>query len=153
MQAVGGQFASTNLVAELGIVLWLLIGWQFAAAEFIGGALMIALLAIALPRVVTTGMQEAARTALTGGAPGGAGGAHAGHGDLDAPQASGTWRTRIRSLAGWSDAAGYAISDLTMLRRELVIGFVVAGFADAAVPAAFWRSLFLTGHGFRWPRT
>ena len=50
--------------------------------------------------------------------------------------------------AGWADAAGYTISDLTMLRKELVIGFVVAGFAAAAVPISFWRSLFLTGHGF-----
>ena len=46
------MFASTNLVLELGIVLWLLIGWQFAAAEFIGGAIMIALLALVLPRIV-----------------------------------------------------------------------------------------------------
>jgi hypothetical protein len=53
-------------------------------------------------------------------------------------------------VAGWSDAAGYTISDLAMLRRELLIGFVVAGFADAAVPVSFWRSLFLTGHGL-WP--
>ena len=61
---------------------------------------------------------------------------------------SGSWRTRIRSVSGWADAAGYTISDLTMLRKELIIGFVVAGFADAAVPVRFWRSLFLTGHGF-----
>ena len=51
-------------------------------------------------------------------------------------------------MSGWADAAGYTISDLTMLRKELIIGFVVAGFADAAVPVSFWRSLFLTGHGF-----
>ena len=65
-------------------------------------------------------------------------------------------RSRARRLgarqdpfaAGWSDAAGYTISDLAMLRKELVIGFAVAGFADAAVPVSFWRSLFLTGHGF-----
>jgi len=51
-------------------------------------------------------------------------------------------------VSGWADAAGYTISDLTMLRKELIIGFAVAGFADAAVPVSFWRSLFLTGHGF-----
>jgi uncharacterized protein len=137
------MFASTNLVVELGIVLWLLIGWQFAAAEFIGGALMIALLALVLPRVIPAAAQEAARDSLSGGDD-----PHAGHGDSQDGHASGSWRTRIRSLAGWSDAAGYTISDLTMLRKELVVGFVVAGFADAAVPVSFWRSLFLTGHGF-----
>jgi hypothetical protein len=140
------MFASTNLVLELGIVLWLLIGWQFAAAEFIGGAIMIALLALVLPRVVPAADQEAARDALTAGA--GGDDPHAGPGDPDGPHAPGAWRTRMRSLSGWADAAGYTISDLTMLRKELVIGFVVAGFADAAVPVSFWRSLFLTGHGF-----
>ena len=58
------------------------------------------------------------------------------------------WRERIRSRAGWSDAAGYTISDVTMLRKELVIGFVVAGFAAMAVPVRVWQALFLTGHGF-----
>ncbi len=137
------MFASTNLVVELGIVLWLLIGWQFAAAEFVGGAIMIALLGLFLPRVVSAGEQEAARSSLAGHGVGGhAMAAHDGH-----PTGHGS-PSRIRSVAGWSDAATYTVSDLTMLRKELVIGFVVAGFADAAVPISFWKSLFLTGHGF-----
>ena len=143
------MFASTNLVAELGIVLWLLLGWQFALAEFVGGAIMVALLALVLPRVVRPAEQETVRTRLNGnGDSEGGSDAHAGHGDQDAGQPAASWRTRIRSLAGWSDAAGYTISDLTMLRKELVIGFVVAGFAEAAVPTSIWRSLFITGHGF-----
>jgi YHS domain-containing protein/uncharacterized membrane protein YraQ (UPF0718 family) len=141
------MFASTNLVLELGIVLWLLIGWEFALAELVGGVIMIALLALVLPRVVSAPEQLAARDQLDAG--GGHVGAHDAHaGDVDAAPATGGWRSRIRSLAGWSDAAGYTISDLTMLRKELVIGFVIAGFADAAVPVSFWQSLFLTGHGF-----
>jgi YHS domain-containing protein/uncharacterized membrane protein YraQ (UPF0718 family) len=140
------MFASTNLVVELGIVLWLLLGWQFALAEFVGGAIMIVLLALVLPRVVRPSQQVAAREALA--ATGTGHDTHDGHGDPEAAHADVPWRRRIRSLAGWSDAAGYTISDLTMLRTELVIGFVVAGFADAAVPVEFWKSLFLTGHGF-----
>jgi YHS domain-containing protein/uncharacterized membrane protein YraQ (UPF0718 family) len=142
------MFASTNLVAELGIVLWLLLGWQFALAEFVGGAIMIALLALVLPRVVRPAEQDAARARLGADHDSDVGSdAAAGHGDPE-EVADGSWRTRVRSLAGWSDAAGYTISDLTMLRKELVIGFVVAGFAEAAVPTSIWRSLFLTGHGF-----
>src|SRR5437764_11075514 len=57
------MFASTNLVLELGIVLWLLVGWQFALAEFVGGVIMIALLALVLPRVVGAGEQDTARAA------------------------------------------------------------------------------------------
>ena len=142
------MFASTNLVLELGIVLWLLIGWEFAAAEFVGGAVMIVLLAVVLPRVVKSDETDRARTALTSADHAGGHDAHAGHGDADASHASGSWRTRTRSLSGWSDAASYTISDITMLRKELVIGFVVAGFADTAVPIGFWKSLFVTGHGF-----
>jgi len=140
------MFASTNLVLELGIVLWLLIGWQFAVAEFVGGAIMIVLLAAVLPRVVRPAEQDAARRRL-GAADQPATGHD--HGEPDeATVAQLPWRSRIRSRAGWSDAAGYTISDVTMLRKELVIGFVVAGFAEAAVPVSFWQSLFWTGHGF-----
>ena len=140
------MFASTNLVFELGIVLWLLIGWQFAAAEFAGGTIMIALLAIVLPRVVRPGQQERARARLAG--PGGQqGSGHGHHASAAGDDVPGS-RSGIRTLAGWADAASYTISDLTMLRKELLVGFVVAGFADVAVPVSFWQSLFLTGHGF-----
>ena len=140
------MFASTNLVVELGIVLWLLIGWQFAVAEFVGGAIMIALLAVVLPRVVDVAELDAARARLRTGTAGGGHEQHAAMAEdahTDAP-----WRQRIRSKAGWSDSAGYTISDITMLRKELVIGFVVAGFAAMAVPVSVWKALFLTGHGF-----
>jgi len=100
------MFASTNLVVELGIVLWLLIGWQFAVAEFVGGAIMIALLALVLPRVVRPSEQEAARAALAEGTEGPD--AHAGHGNPDAAHASGSWSRRLRSTAGWSDAASWS---------------------------------------------
>jgi uncharacterized membrane protein YraQ (UPF0718 family)/YHS domain-containing protein len=140
------MFASTNLVLELGIVLWLLIGWEFAAAEFVGGTIMIALLTVVLPRVVGAAEQHAARERLTSaeGVPT----EHDAHGAGNGDSSRLPWRTRLRSRSGWSAAASYTISDLTMLRKELVVGFVVAGFADAAVPVSFWRSLFLAGHGF-----
>jgi YHS domain-containing protein len=58
------------------------------------------------------------------------------------------WRQRLRSKAGWADSATYTMSDLTMLRKELVIGYVVAGFLTVLVPARVWNTLFLQGHGF-----
>jgi uncharacterized protein len=132
------MFASTNLVVELGIVLWLLLSWQFAVAEFVGGALMVVLLGAVLPRVVPANEAARLRPAL-------AAADHRHHQD-DGGNGDG-WRQAIRTRRGWADAAGYTISDLTMLRRELVIGFAVAGFADALVPTSVWRSLFATGHG------
>ena len=146
------MFASTNLVVELGIVLWLLVGWQFAAAEFVGGAIMITMLSVVLPRVVPAADIEAARDRLNAGAHDSGAAAndahagHAGHGEQQVEQ--GPWRQRMRTRAGWSEASGYTISDLTMLRKELVAGFVIAGFAATVVPTSVWRAVFLTGHGF-----
>jgi uncharacterized membrane protein YraQ (UPF0718 family)/YHS domain-containing protein len=148
------MIASTNLVVELGIVLWLLIGWQFALAEFIGGAIMIVLLAIILPRAIPARMMDDARTRLNGSTPDGHD--HASHDhdgsvdddELEEQSSAGSFRKRISSRSGWADAAGYTISDLTMLRKELVIGFVVAGFLATLVPNFVWQSVFLSGHGF-----
>ena len=152
--------ASTNLVVELGIVLWLLIGWQFALAEFVGGAVMIVLLGLVVPRVIPASWTDAARDRLNTADPDDSGAnPHAQHGHDQGDGHSQTaddpgllesepLRTRLRSRRGWGDASGYTISDLTMLRKELVIGFVVAGFLAAEVPTRFWQSIFLTGHGF-----
>jgi uncharacterized membrane protein YraQ (UPF0718 family) len=137
------MIASTNLVVELGIVLWLLIGWQFALAEFVGGAIMITLLGIILPRALPARVTDEARARLE----------QPTHDDdsteeLDDGSSSDTFRERVTSRRGWADAAGYTISDLTMLRKELVIGFLVAGFLTTLVPNAVWQSVFLSGHGF-----
>ena len=68
--------------------------------------------------------------------------------DLEADVSKLPFRARVRSLAGWSDAASYTMADLTMVRREMAIGFVVAGFLAVLVPDAVWSSVFINGHGF-----
>ena len=131
------MFASTNLVVELGIVLVVLIGWQFAAAEFIGGAIMIVLLAL-LGAVALTGRRvEAARSRLS-----------AVSNDEQAEELQHQpWSRRLRSRSGWADAASYTMADLTMLRREMLVGYLVAGFLAALVPTGVWNAVFLQGHG------
>jgi YHS domain-containing protein/uncharacterized membrane protein YraQ (UPF0718 family) len=124
-----------------------LIGWQFTLAEYVGGAIMIVLLGLLLPQLIPTRMVEAARDRLNQDTTGSGGDEH--DGEPDADEAAGTpLRTRLRDKGKWADAAGYTVSDLTMLRKELAIGFVVAGFLAVAVPTGVWQSLFLTGHGF-----
>ncbi len=144
------MIASTNLVVELGIVLWLLIGWQFALAEFVGGAIMIVLIGLVLPRVMPARWIADARRRLESEESAASDEVHGHHSHpTDAgPTVAEPFSRRIRSRAGWSDASGYTISDLTMVRKELVIGFVIAGFLAAQVPQSFWNSLFLPGHGF-----
>jgi uncharacterized membrane protein YraQ (UPF0718 family)/YHS domain-containing protein len=144
------MFASTNLVIELGIVLIVLMGWQFALAEFVGGPIMIVLLAVTGSFVITTVLVRRARQHL-------AASASSGH-DHDAmvgidparqEQLEHTpWRAKLRSRAAWSDAATYTVADVTMLRRELVIGYLVAGFLTEMVSADVWNDIFLRGHGF-----
>jgi uncharacterized membrane protein YraQ (UPF0718 family)/YHS domain-containing protein len=129
------MFASTNLVIELGIVLWALIGWQFALAEFVGGAIMIVLFSI-LARVVLRRREvEGAREQL--------GAAHASPAGVEA-----SWRERLTSPAGWADSASYTLADAKMLRKEMAFGYAVAGFLAVLVPVSFWRDVFVTGHGF-----
>jgi uncharacterized membrane protein YraQ (UPF0718 family)/YHS domain-containing protein len=133
------MIASTNLVIELGIVLWLLIGWQFAAAEFVGGAIMIALLALILPRIIPPRLVDEARRRVQAESPADA--------DVDAATASANLRTRLRQPSRWAAAASYTISDLAMLQRDIVIGFIVAGFLAIGVPDGVWSAVFLPGHG------
>jgi uncharacterized membrane protein YraQ (UPF0718 family) len=59
-----------------------------------------------------------------------------------------SWRALVRTKAGWADAATYTMSDLTMVRREILVGYVVAGFLTILVPTAAWNAVFLHGHGF-----
>ena len=144
------MIASTNLVVELGIVMLVLLGWQFMAAEFIGGPLMIALLALLGGFVFSRPLVDAARRRLA--SPLGTGHDHSAMSGVSEEQQteldSESWSQKFRSKAAWSDASSYAKADVTMLRKELVIGYVVAGFLATLVPHRFWNLLFIHGHGF-----
>ena len=118
------MFASTNLVIELGLVLWIMMGWQFAVAEFFGGAIMIILLKFLIPRLIPATLIESSRKGL------------------EKPE-----NLNVTRKANWHDAAGYTIGDFKMLRYELVIGFLVAGLAAKLVPESFWSAIFLSGNG------
>jgi len=138
------MFASTNLVVELGIVLVVLIGWQFALAEFVGGAIMIALLVLAGSLWLRGRQIEEARQRLAHGVPEN-GHDHSGAQDDELLRLP--WSQRVRSAGGWADAASYTMADLTMLRREMAIGYVVAGFLAVLVPVHLWNDVFIHHHG------
>ena len=181
------MFASTNLVIELGIVLWLLIGWQFAAAEFVGGAIMITLLALILPRIlkeseIKGALEVASHDEFSSFAESSGSSQYSLnsiqasafinedsplHGSISFLSLTEVAKTSSEKVEGempdfemapiksasllrrkLSNAAGYTIGDFTMLRVELVVGFIVAGLATTVVPFSFWRSLFLSGNGF-----
>jgi len=128
------QFASTNLVWELGLVIWILIGWQFTLATFVGGIVMIVLMAVFLRAFVSPRLEERARQhAQT---------AQAGHVHEASGQATG-WRERITSRAAWTDVAWNFRGDWMMLWKEITIGFFLAGFIGL-LGDDFFNALFIT---------
>jgi uncharacterized protein len=140
------MFASTNLVIELGIVLVVLMGWQFAVSEFVGGFIMIALLATLGALWLRGRLVVQARERVQAMAEDGSEHLHvAASADADGRL---PLKVRLRSVPDWADSATYTMSDLTMLRRELVIGYTVAGFLAVLVPTSVWQAVFITGHGF-----
>jgi uncharacterized protein len=128
------QFASTNLVWELGLVIWILIGWQFTLAEFVGGIVLVALMAILLRFFVSPKLEERARE-------------HAQHAQADhqhhAAGESMSWRERLTTSAAWSDVAHNFRGDWTMLWKEITIGFFLAGFIGL-LGNDFFNALFIT---------
>jgi len=132
--ALGFQFASTNLVWELGLVLWILIGWEFAVAEFAGGLVMIALMAVGLRAFVSPRLEARARVRARA--------ADAGHQHRSAGSGLGL-RDRLRSAQAWSDVAHNFRGDWQMLWKEVAVGFLLAGFVGL-LPDDVFRSLFVS---------
>src|SRR3954449_1061139 len=133
--ALSFQFASTNLVWELGLVLWVLIGWQFALAEYVGGILLIALMALLLRRFVSPRLEREARTHAQQ--------AQAGHQHQTPPAEAAGWRARLVSPEAWGDVAANFRGDWGMLWKEIGIGFLLAGFIGL-LGDDFFNSLFVT---------
>ena len=131
--ALAFQFASTNLVWELGLVLWVLIGWQFTVAEYLGGIVMIVLMTVLLRLFVSRSLEQQAREHAVEADTG-----HQHH-------ASGTqlsWRQRLTSVEAWSDVAHNFRGDWQMLYKEIALGFLLAGFI-AQFTNGFFEHLFI----------
>jgi uncharacterized protein len=118
--ALAFQFASTNLVWELGLVLWVLIGWQFTLAEYVGGIVLIALMTILLRLFVSPALEEQARRRAEQ--------ADAGHVHHAVGSENLSFGRRLTSAESWSDVAHNFRGDWQMLWKEITIGFLLAGF-------------------------
>jgi uncharacterized protein len=131
------QFASTNLVWELGLVLWVLIGWQFTLAEYVGGLVMIVLTAVLLRVFVSPRLEAQAREHAEA--------ADTGHRHHAASERL-SWRERLTSTSAWSDVAHNFRGDWQMLWKEILTGFLLAGFI-AQLGNGFFNGLFLRHTG------
>jgi uncharacterized protein len=139
--AMAFEIASTNLVIELGIIMGLLIAWQFTLAEFIGGPIMIVLMAVAFRLFVRKRLIQAARQQAGKGLAGSMEG-HAAM-DMSIQSGGGPWR-RLISRDGYTSVSHIFVMEWAAVIRDVAVGLLIAGAIGAWVPNTFWQHLFLT---------
>jgi uncharacterized membrane protein YraQ (UPF0718 family) len=141
--AMAFEIASTNLVIELGVILALLISWQFTLAEFVGGPIMIVLVAVAFRLFVRRRLVEAAQAQANKGLAG----SMEGHAAMDMSiQSGGGFWQRLTSRAGYTTVSNIFVMEWAAVIRDIAAGLLIAGAVGAWVPGSFWQHLFLTGH-------
>jgi len=141
--AIVFEIASTNLVIELGVILALLLGWQFTLAEFVGGPIIIVLMALFFRVFVRAKLIDAAREQAIKGVAG----SMEGHAAMDMSiQGDGSFTQRLLSGAGLTSVSHIYVMEWAAVIRDIVIGLLIAGAVAAWVPDSFWQTLFLTDH-------
>jgi len=141
--AMAFEIASTNLVVELGVILALLMGWQFTVAEFAGGPIMIVLLAVLFRLFLRDGLLREAREQAEHGVAG----SMEGHAAMDmSVQRDGSFARRLLSGEGFTSVAHVFVMEWAAILRDMVIGLFIAGAIAAWVPESFWHTFFFEGH-------
>ncbi|MEU5591731.1 permease [Streptomyces sp. NPDC020298] len=141
--AMAFEIASTNLVVELGVILALLMGWQFTAAEFVGGPVMIVVLAVLFRVFLRERLLHRAREQAERGLAG----SMEGHAAMDmSVRGTGGFTSRLVSRDGFTSVSHIFVMEWAAILRDLVAGLLIAGAIAAWVPAEFWRTFFLDGH-------
>jgi uncharacterized protein len=140
--AMAFQFASTNLVIELGIIMAVLLGWQFTLAEFVGGPLMIIFMALVFRVFLRRRLVEQARAQADRGVAG----RMEGHADMDMAVTEGSVWSRIRSAKGFTAISHYFVMDWASVWVDIAVGLLIAGALGAWVPEQFWQGFFLVDH-------
>ena len=136
------EFASTNLVFELGLILLILLGWPFLGAEFAGGVLMIVILALLCRWTLRPKMVEEARRHAERGLRG----RMEGHAAMDMAITEGPFIRRLFSGRAFTAISHNFWMDVTSVWTDIGLGLVIAGALAVWVPASFWQAFFLTKH-------
>src|SRR5579875_1127703 len=134
------ELASTNLVIELGIILLVLMGWQFTLAEYLGGLLMVIFIALIFrltltPRLIQRAREQAERGML---------GRMEGHATMDMSVEGSSFWQKLFSAKGFTAVSHYFVMDWASVWVDIVLGLLIAGALAAWVPESFWRAFFLT---------
>ncbi|MFF0223882.1 permease [Streptomyces sp. NPDC004629] len=141
--AMAFEIASTNLVVELGVILALLMGWQFTVAEFVGGPVMIVLLAVLFRLFLREELLRRARRQANRGLAG----SMEGHAAMDmSVRREGSFTRRLLSREGFTATSHVFVMEWAAILRDLIVGLLIAGAIAAWVPDSFWRAFFFDGH-------
>ncbi len=136
------ELASTNLVIELGIILIVLMGWQFMAAEFVGGILMVIFIALIFRLTLTPRLVQMAKTQAEKGLMG----RMEGHAAMDMSVSGGSFFSRLFSRRGFTAISQYFVMDWASVWVDIVLGLLIAGALATWVPNSFWQAFFFTSN-------
>src|SRR5438067_1355515 len=140
--AMAFELASTNLVIELGIILLVLMGWQFTAAEFVGGILMVIFIALIFRLTLTPRLVQMAKNQAEKGLMG----RMEGHAAMDMSVSGGSFFSRLFSGKGFTAVSNYFVMDWASVWVDIVLGLLIAGALAAWVPDTFWQTFFLSNN-------
>src|SRR6266700_7580643 len=136
------ELASTNLVIELGIILIVLLGWQFTAAEFIGGILMVIFIAVIFRLTLTPKLVQMARAHAEKGLMG----RMEGHAAMDMSVSGGSFFSRLLSPRGFTAVSNFFVMDWASVWVDILLGLLIAGALAAWVPNSFWNAFFFSSN-------
>ena len=142
VSAMAFELASTNLVIELGIILIVLLGWQFTAAEFVGGILMVIFIAVIFRLTLTPKLVQMARAHAEKGLTG----RMEGHAAMDMSVSGGSFFSRLLSRRGFTAVSNFFVMDWASVWVDIVLGLLIAGALAAWVPNAFWNAFFFSNN-------
>lgn len=136
------ELASTNLVIELGIILVVLMGWQFTAAEFVGGILMVIFIALLFRLTLTPKLVQRAKEQAEKGLAG----RMEGHAAMDMSVSGGSFLSRLLSPRGFTAVSNFFVMDWASVWVDIALGLLIAGALAAWVPNSFWNAFFFSNN-------
>jgi uncharacterized membrane protein YraQ (UPF0718 family) len=136
------ELASTNLVIELGIILIVLLGWQFTLAEYLGGILMVIFIALIFRVTLTPRLIQLAKAQAEKGLIG----RMEGHAAMDMSVSGNSFFSKLFSRKGLTAVSHYFVMDWASVWVDIVLGLLIAGALAAWVPDSFWRTLFFANN-------
>ena len=136
------ELASTNLVIELGIILFVILGWQFTAAEYFGGIIMVILIGLIFRMTLTPKLVEMARANADKGLLG----RMEGHAAMDMSLSEGSFFSKLFSGKGFTAVSNVFVMDWASVWVDIALGLLIAGALAAWVPDSFWNAFFFSNN-------